>query len=832
MNLFRTEFRSELLGKHLSVEDRKQVKETGLLGGNIDIIIKLQFFTIFPFLGEEKVRSVLGDLTKSDELLKKAVIPKRPLSDRRSHGTSAGTSGNSRSKSPERGHRNKNYGRGNKRGSRGKSGGGNAKRAKPDAESEDDAPPPPSSKDKRKSSGNARGKNNSKKGECPSSFSEAWPSFFSSYAMMLITTVGLCLDNLPTLDMLPLGGRLRHCVQNWKIVCQNSWVLGVVENGYKIPLKFPPYQRNPPTNPSVSGPAYDVLVQEAIGLKAKEAVSVVDHIPGEYISSYFAVPKPRSPGKFRPILNLKYFNKYVKKYKFTMESLANVRDWIRPGAWCTGLDLKDAFPHISMHKDSRKYLRFSWLGQLLQWDALPFGLTCSPRVITKVIKPIMAFLRATWAILISIYIDDMLIQASTRDKVILHTQLVMLTMMALGWSFNWEKSVLTPSQKVTHLGFILDTVAMTITCPQDKVTKLQGRCLIALRNQCLTVHDLERLLGTMESVRPSTPLASLHYRHLQRQLIVAKRHVRRPRKLIHLTQRSLTNLKWWVSPAGFAGNCSTFLREPSPTLEIWSDANMVMGGARCSRGRWLQRAWTPSEMELDPHINLLELRAAKEGLSLASPGDMVRLHLDSTTACSYIRRQGGTRSLSLSREACLLWTQALSNNITLLTPHWLSSKDNAEADFLTRNKLSQWEFRLAQGLFQQILETFQVSPTLDAFASMATAQLPRYMTWYPDTEAVARDALLHKWDPVTYLFPPVPLMLKVLQRVRDQKIRAVLVCPHWPTSMWWPLVLDMMVEPLLPLPYYQQALVTVDGGPVQPYMEPLVAIHLSGSNMS
>ena len=170
--------------------------------------------------------------------------------------------------------------------------------------------------------------------------------------------------------------------------------------------------------------------------------------------------------------------------------------------WSLWLIFEIAFPHIGMHKDSRKFLRFSWLGQLLQWDALPFGLTCSPRVITKVIKPIMAFLRATWAIMISIYIDDMLIQASTRDKVILHTQLVMLTMMALGWSFNWEKSVLEPSQTVTHLGFVLDTVAMTISCPLAKVSKLQGRSASALHEQYITVHDLERLLGTMESVIP------------------------------------------------------------------------------------------------------------------------------------------------------------------------------------------------------------------------------------------------------------------------------------------------------------------------------------------
>ena len=249
--------------------------------------------------------------------------------------------------------------------------------------------------------------------------------------------------------------------------------MGVVEHGYKIPMKYPPYQRRPPQNSPAYGPAYDGLINEAVDLKAKEAVSVVDHTPGEYISSYFAVAKPRSPGKYRPILNLKYFNKAVKKYKFTMESLANVREWIKPGAWCTGLDLKDAFPHIGMHQESRKYLRFSWLGQLLQWDALPFGLTCSPRVITKVIKPIMAFLRATWAIMISIYIDDMLIQASSKDRVMLHTQLVLLTMMALGWSFNWEKSSLAPSQTIIHLRFIIDTASMTIRCSLEKVVKLQ-----------------------------------------------------------------------------------------------------------------------------------------------------------------------------------------------------------------------------------------------------------------------------------------------------------------------------------------------------------------------
>ena len=531
----------------------------------------------------------------------------------------------------------------------------------------------------------------------PQSFCEAWPKFFSQAAIMMVTAVGLVVQNIPHLENIPLGGRLKHCIDGWQRICGNSWVNNVVKDGYKIPLKFKPKQRLIPKNPQVSDSAFQVLKQEALDLKVKHAVVVTTHVKDEYISSYFAVPKLRSPGKFRPILNLKHFNKYVKKYRFTMEHLKMVRDWIRPGSWCVGLDLKDAFPHIPIHKDSRKFLRFNWLGELLEWVALPFGLTCSPRVITKVIKPIIAFLRRTWNILITIYIDDMLIQGDTPEKVVFNAQIVMLTFMALGWSFNFKKCSLVPSQMITHLGFDIDTVAMTISCPKDKIQRLQVKCKDAFLNKHLTVHDLERLLGTMESVRPATPLAALHYRALQKQLLVAKVGKRMPKKIVILSSKSLLELKWWISDNGFSANSVVSITEEKPTVHIWTDANLLMGGARNSRGQFYQRCWSKDELDNDPHINLLEIRAAREGINaLASVGDRVRLHIDNITACSYIRKQGGTRSTVLSSEACLLWKEALSRDIVPLTPHWLSTKDNLEADFLSRNKLSQWEFFIDQ----------------------------------------------------------------------------------------------------------------------------------------
>ena len=114
------------------------------------------------------------------------------------------------------------------------------------------------------------------------------------------------------------------------------------------------------------------------------------------------------------------------------------REWIKCGAYCVGIDLKDAFLHIPIAARFQKFLRFCWLGTLFQWIVLPFGLRCSPRVLTKVLKPVMAYLRTTFAMLLTIYLDDMLIQADSADGAFYHGQIAALILMTLGWSLNWK----------------------------------------------------------------------------------------------------------------------------------------------------------------------------------------------------------------------------------------------------------------------------------------------------------------------------------------------------------------------------------------------------------
>ena len=766
---------------------------------------------IISISGDKQFQSVLNDCTKQNAALKKVIAPqykKWYKKDRRFSPDRRDPKRSDHSRGSDHHSRDGRSGSGHdlKRKHSGEGGSGSGKNY-------------PSKAKKSKPS-------SSKKKGMSSPLSDPFYSFLDMEAINMVKAVGLCVDKLSDVDKLPIGGRISLFYDNWLKLSCADWILSVVKDGYKIPIKSLPHQLKVPSNPKVVDNAHKVLIDEANGLLLKEAVTIVDPLKGHYISSYFAVPKPKREDQFRPILNLKFFNKNVRKYKFKMETLQSVREWIKPGFYCVSLDIKDAYLHIRVHKGSRKYLRFNWLGQLLEWCVIPFGLTCSPRVLTKILKPVIAFIRRVWGILISIFMDDILLQAASIEQCILHCHIVIIVLMSLGWSLKWAKCDLVPNQKVRHLGFDFDTSQMTISCPIEKVTNLREMCIKIYFDEKVSVHFLEQVLGTMESVRPAVPYAALYYRSLQAQLLVAKEGIRIPNKIILLSQQSLEDLSWWISTSGFAANCTAPIREEDPTVDIWSDANLKMGGAHCSRGKFMQRSWSPGELKQSHHINRLEIRAAREGLCLAQPGDIVRLHIDSQTAASYIKKQGGTRSSSLNLEACQLWREAQSRNLTLLTPHWLSTRDNVMADFLSRHQINQWEFQLSRDVFHLVLDHFHLNPTLDVFASRETKMLPRYMTWYPDQEAVARDALLHPWDPVSYAFPPVPLILKSLQKLEKEKITLVMILPQWPTTLWWPLVQSLLIDPILPLPYFRTILTMVDRSRDLPYLQPLVAVHL------
>ena len=113
-----------------------------------------------------------------------------------------------------------------------------------------------------------------------------------------------------------------------------------------------------------------------------------------------------------------------------------------------------------MHPDHYKCLRFQWNLTLFEFFCLPFGLSSSARVFTKVLKPFVRSIRNKGIRLVT-YLDDMAVISSSRE----------LSSLPRDLKKRKEKSVLIPSQKIIFLGYVIDSVEMTVSLPEEKVNK-------------------------------------------------------------------------------------------------------------------------------------------------------------------------------------------------------------------------------------------------------------------------------------------------------------------------------------------------------------------------
>ena len=213
-----------------------------------------------------------------------------------------------------------------------------------------------------------------------------------------------------------------------------------------------------------------VLADEVAELCAKSTIERIP--PGQeeegFYSRYFTVPK--KDGGLCPILNLKPFNRYIKKATFKMETLQSVIALMVPDLWMESVDLKDAYFHMPIYQGHWKYLRFFINGVAYQFKVAPFGLSSAPRLFTKLILVIIVWLRLRGVRLFA-YLDDILIVGSSPAEV--HRSLT-LTIQALpraGFIINIKKSDLTPTQDLATEAEIRLPSSMTLLSQ-----KLGERC--------------------------------------------------------------------------------------------------------------------------------------------------------------------------------------------------------------------------------------------------------------------------------------------------------------------------------------------------------------------
>ena len=229
-----------------------------------------------------------------------------------------------------------------------------------------------------------------------------------------------------------LTGSLPLHWQAWRDRGADPWVVEVLQEGYRLTfLSVPPLSSEPIAMPSYSpnsikGKALEEVTPSLVEKDAVELASLPS--PGHY-SLLFVVRK--TSGSWRLVIDLSVLNCSVSKTPFKMETLASVLLSVRQGNWMVSLNLKEAYLQVPIHPDGRKFLRFVAFNRVHQFRALCFGLSTASQVFTRVMAPVSSILHSM-GIRLRRYLDDWLIQASSREDVLHSLQTVLSLCLELG----------------------------------------------------------------------------------------------------------------------------------------------------------------------------------------------------------------------------------------------------------------------------------------------------------------------------------------------------------------------------------------------------------------
>nr|XP_054606083.1 uncharacterized protein LOC107379117 [Nothobranchius furzeri] len=294
-----------------------------------------------------------------------------------------------------------------------------------------------------------------------------------------------------------------------------------------------------------------------------------------------------------------------------------------------------------------------------------------------------------------------------------------------------------------------------------------------------------KLLGMMSAAHSVVPLVLLRPRRLQRWFVRLRVHpIRQKRRMLRIPPSVGGDLAHWGNPCILSRGVP--IGRPASHISVFTDASLSGWGGTCLSHMVADR-WPSHTHE---HINVLELMTVRNVIrhfAALLEGRHVEVHTDNRVAAAYINCQGGVRSLPLLRVATdlLCWTHVHLLSIRAI---YIPGVLNVAADILSRGGPRGSDWRLHPALISQIWIRFG-EPSVDLFAARENAQCRLWFSLSPrDGPPLGVDAFSHQPWPRTllYAFPPVPLIPRLLDRIRSEQLSVILVAPRRVSASWFP----------------------------------------------
>ena len=237
------------------------------------------------------------------------------------------------------------------------------------------------------------------------------------------------------------------------------------------------------------------------------------------------------------------------------------------------------------------------------------------------------------------------------------------------------------------------------------------------------------------------------------------------------------------------------LGRPDPDLVIQTDASLVGWGFKINKYSFAGQF----SKKMNYSINTLELLTIWLALLVVDQENLIIQVLNDNSTAIQTLKKGGSPNYHLRSLVDLVWKRVTRLNWTISFSH-IKGAYNIWADQLSRNSALLTEWSLQKKDFQKIL-WINAKLQVDLFATSLNNQLKVFISPCPDQKASAVDALTTSWDKWEhlYLFPPTPLISKVLAKLAQTKFKtAVLVTPEL-TGRPWYMALRLHKIPSIPM---------------------------------
>ena len=289
-----------------------------------------------------------------------------------------------------------------------------------------------------------------------------------------------------------------------------------------------------------------VIVKKEISLLKRKNIVAKANVTENNTFASGVFTRSKKDGSKRMILNLKRLNKFVDCKHFKMESLQNLLELIRPGVYMASIDLKDVFYSVPVHKNHQACLIF-FVQEYLKFVCMPNGHGPALRIFTKVSKISFFILRGK-GFLSVVYVDDSYLQGDDYEDCFSNVLNTIEILRSLGFTIHPDKSKFIPTQCITFLGFILNSVQMTITLTLEKKEKILNLHHEILKEDVVAIRFLSKLIGDLVVAFPAVTLCPLYYRVLEMDKAIALQLANGNYDAsVRLSNEAKKQLSWWIT---------------------------------------------------------------------------------------------------------------------------------------------------------------------------------------------------------------------------------------------------------------------------------------------